>query len=182
MERSSLISELERCAREYAWRENQDRQTASRSEQNASLAEISRLTNSLATRLRGLDLDALSSLQNGLPLRDPLTAIDVLADQLDDFHDAAGQALSVGKKSTGRRVPIGLNRTVTELASLYERATGKRFSHNPKRRTDYLGTPQSPAGRFIVAFFKIVDPAVSPTPLAIAMAAVVKTRNLPRNP
>ena len=31
----------------------------------------------------------------------------------------------------------------------------KIFSHNPKRKTEYLGEPQSPAGRYVVPFSKL---------------------------
>jgi len=91
-------------------------------------------------------------------MRDLTDAIANLADGLETFAQAAEKALQAGKQRSGPAIQTHVQRAVDELASLYERLSGERFSHNPKLLTKYDGRPHSPAGRFIAAFFKIVTP------------------------
>jgi hypothetical protein len=104
---------------------------------------------------------------------DPITA---LTEGLGDLAQATEQVLLVGKQKSGPRTQTHIQRTVDDLANLYEEFTGERFSHNPKDKTDYDGRPHSRAGRFIVAFFEIVDPKVPQTSLSTAIASIVKAR------
>src|SRR5262249_13737008 len=103
-------------------------------------------------------------------------AIELLADRLAPLVYAAEQALRTGKKISGSRVRTYLERAVLELAKIYQDATGKPFSHNPKLQTRYVGEPRSESGHFILAFFGIVDPGVRPTSISSAMAVAVKFR------
>jgi hypothetical protein len=130
----------------------------------------------LEVRLRNLDIDTQSELIATLPeLPDDLSdAIELLADRLAPLAYAAEQALRTGKNISGPRIRTYLERTVLELAKIYQDATGKPFSHNPKLQTKYVGEPRSESGHFILAFFGIVDLGVRPTSISSAMAVAVK--------
>jgi hypothetical protein len=99
-----------------------------------------------------------------------------LSDRLEIVADGAARTLKRGKKRTGPRRNPAIDRIMPDLKRLYEQHTGKVFSHNPKRKTEYVGQPQSPAGRFVAAFFQAVDPSVTQTAICTAMARVVRAR------
>jgi hypothetical protein len=176
-ERYEIIGQLVKCARNYLQLRNQYREKATRAEQNAALKELAQLARGLEMKLRCLDMDTEWELMTGLALfqagEDPLAD---LTDRVEHFGYAAKQALQVGKKKSGPRGRTDVHRIVAQLAHLYEATTGRPVSHNPKQKTEYFGSPESPAGRFIVAFFNIVDPNVSPTLLSTAMGYLVRFR------
>jgi hypothetical protein len=105
-----------------------------------------------------------------------MESIGDVAERLGNLGWAAEQALRDGKKQSGPRAPSHVQRAVTELASLYSEVTGNPVTHNPRVLTTYAGTPHSPAGRFILEFFSIVDPSISFTSLSTAMASIVRSR------
>ncbi len=175
-DRRQIVAQLESCAREYFWLRSQNQQKPTRAEQNAALKEVGQLARDLEMRLRSLDTDTEWELVTRFPARYPTDAFADLADRLGDFAHAAGQALRAGKQNSGPRFQTHVQRAVEKLANLYEEFTGDRFSHSPRLRTDYDGTPQSPAGHFIVAFFRIVDPGIPSTSLSTAMASIVRSR------
>jgi hypothetical protein len=185
--RDRIIAQLVECARSYFWRRNQSQQQPTRAEQNAVLKELGDFarTNAdelrkLEMRLRSLDLCTELELDSGLSACRLPRLTDGIADLADwawALQRAAEQALAAGKQKSGPRMRMHVQRAVLELANLYEKFTGKPFSHNPKRLSEYDGKPHSPAGDFIVAFFEIVDPKVTKTSLSTAMARIVSQRN-----
>jgi hypothetical protein len=184
-DREQIIADLVSCARDYRWLRNQNREKPTRAEQNAALKEIGQLAWDLAVRLRSIDMDTQWELMSKHPAfhsGDFTEAITNLTDQLEDFEDAADQALRAGKMKSGPRSPIWIQRIVVRLADLYEKFTGKSFSHNPKQLTQYDGEPRSKAGRFIVTFFEIVDPSVTPQSISTAMASIIKSRSSGQKP
>jgi hypothetical protein len=170
-----FVIELEQCASYYIWLRDQYRHKATQAEQNAALASIKARSGDLARILRGLDLDSEWQLRLLLGFR---VEIDSVTAQLEDLCHAAAKAYETGKKRTGPRREIPVHRIVESLASLYEAATRKPFSHNPNQKTKYVGTPQSTAGRFLIAFFEAVDPAVRQTSISTAMTHVVSSRTV----
>ena len=164
----------------------QNQEKPRRAEQNAALKEVGHLARDhgkglrgLEARLRSLDMGSEWELMTTLPafdMRDLTDAIANSADGLETFAQAAEQALRAGKQKSGPRIQTHVQRTVVKLASLYEEFTDEPFSHNPKVLTEYDGKPHLPAGRFMAAFFEIVDPSIQPTTLSTAMARVVKSR------
>jgi hypothetical protein len=191
-DRGEIITQLESCARDYLWLRKQYQEKPTRAEQNAALKEVGQLARdhgkglrALAMRLSSLDMDTEWELMTTLPAFDTndfTNAIANLAVQLKDFAHAAEQVLRTGKKESGPRVQACVQRIVQRLTNLYEAATGKRFTHNPKLKTDYKGRPHSRAGHFIVAFFEIVDCNVKLTSLSTAMASLVKSRRPRQEP
>jgi len=178
-ERGEIIEQLARCASDYLWLRNQNREKATRAEQNAALKELAQFARGLEMKLRCLDMDTEWELMTRLAVfqaSDSKNPLADLTDRLEYFGYAATQALQTGKEKSGPRVQICLRRIVPRLANLYEAVTGERFSHNPKQKTQYVGRPKSPAGRFIVAFFEIVDRTVPQTLLSTEMASLVKSR------
>jgi len=181
-DREVIKAKLERYARDYFWRLSRHHKTLTRAEQNASLAELIRLARSLRTCLCGIDKDTEWELVLKYPASrssDFTGVIMDLDDRLDDIQHAAEAALYSGKKKSGPRAPTWLQRTVLDLSNLYETVTGERFTHNPKLKTQYDGSPQSRAGHFIVTFFKIVDRNLAHTRVSTAMAHIVKSRKPP---
>jgi hypothetical protein len=175
-DRRQIVAQLESCAREYFWLRSQNRQKPTRAEQNATLKEVGQLARDLEIRLRILDTDTEWELMKRFSAPYPTNAIADLADRLGDFAHAAGQARRAGIQNSGPRIQTHVQRAIEKLANLYEEFAGNRFSHSPRLRTDYDGTPHSPAGRFIVAFFKIVDRGIPSTSLSTAMASIVRSR------
>jgi hypothetical protein len=185
-EHGDIITRLAKCAREYRWHRKQNQENPTRAEQNAALKEIGQLARchgnglrSLEMRLRNLDIGTESDLVTlfpGLHTGNFTDSLANFADALEHFAHAAKQALEIGKQKSGPRIQTHVQRTVMELAGLYEEFTGRRFSHNPKLLTTYDGRPHSRAGRFIEAFFKIVDPGIRASSLSTAMASIVKSR------
>jgi hypothetical protein len=179
-----IVAQLERCARDYFWRRNQYQKKPTRAEQNAALKEVGQLAWDLEKRLRSLDMDTEWELMIALAAshtKHLADAVSDLAERLEDFAQTAEQALRAGKQNSGPRIQTHVQRAVVQLASLYEEFTGDRFSHNPRRLAEYDGTPHSPAGDFIVAFFQIIDPEIPSTSLSTAMARIVRTRRIRDN-
>ena len=178
-DRREIVAQLERCARDYFWRRNQYQKKPTRAEQNAALKEVGQLARDLEKRLRSLDTDTEWELMMALAAFHPKNLADAvsdLADRLENFAQAAEQALRAGKLNSGPRIQTHVQRAIVKLANLYEEFTGDRFSHNPRLLAEYDGTPHSPAGDFIVAFFQIIDPKIPSTSLSTAMASIVRTR------
>jgi hypothetical protein len=183
--RDDIIAQLQECARAYLWLRNQYQEQPTRAQQNAALKEVAHLAQehgnglrSLEKRLRGLDMGTELELRSRFqPLHgDFIDAIENVSDGLSDFTRAAEEALRAGKKKSGPRILTHVQRAVVELANIYEKFTEEHFSHNPKVLTKYVGIPKSPAGRFVIAFFEIVDTNVRPQSLSTAMASVSKHR------
>jgi hypothetical protein len=172
--RLKLIAQLECCARTFLWLRNQYRVRWTRAEQNAAFAEIGQLAGQLATRLSCLDMEAEWDLLNSAAL--PVESLPELSDRLAVIADATERALHLGKQKSGPHRDPCIDRIVPDLKLLYEQCTGKIFSHNPKRKAEYLGRPQSAAGRYVVTFFQAVDPTVTETAISTAMAALVSSK------
>jgi hypothetical protein len=177
--RREIVVRLVRCARCYLSLRNQNQKKPTRAEQNAALKQIGQLARDLEKRLRSLDMDTEWKLMTAFAAwhtKGLSDAVSDLADRLEDFVQAAEQALRVGKQNSGPRIQTHVQRAVLKLANFYEEFTGESFSHNPRLLTEYDGAPHSPAGDFIVAFFQIVDPKIPSTSLSTAMASIVRSR------
>ena len=177
--RDAVVARLVALARTYRWRRDQNQAKPNRAEQNAALAEINHLAQKLHMSLHAIDMDTEWQLMMSVPVFRTNNLTDEIrdfADRLGDIAQAAQAALKVGKQKSGPRALAHLQRTVLELANLYEEVTGKCFSHNPRVRTKYDGEPHSSAGHFIVEFFKIVDSEIPPTSISTALAKAVKAR------
>jgi hypothetical protein len=173
-----FIADLEPVARTYLWLRNQYRAQPRRREQNAALSELIQSSQHIARLLSCLDLGTQWELHRaGFPA-DPLQD---LVDTLEDLAHAALPILRRGKQQTGPRRDPSLDRIFDSLARLYERYSGELATHNPYQKTEYVGDPQTNAGRFLVAFFKAVDPSVRKTQISTALTCWVRSgRNLVR--
>jgi|RhiMetdeSRZDD1v2_1073273.scaffolds.fasta_scaffold265944_2 hypothetical protein len=176
-EESEFIAGLERCAHSFLWRRNQYSARWTQAEQNAALMEISPLARELTRRLRCLDMGA----EWALMLSAGVDYLPDFADRLERVADGAARTLELGKKRTGPHRNPAIDRIMSDLKRLYEQHTGKVFSHNPKQKTEYLGAPQSAAGRFVAVFFQAVDPSITQTAISTAMASVVRARRSARS-
>jgi len=173
-EESELIAGLQHCARTFLWLRNQYRARSTQAEQNAALTEIGHLAGELTRQLRSLDIEVEWALWQSAALSDGY--LPDLSDRLEIVADGAARTLELGNKRTGPRRNPAIDRIMPELKRLYEQYTGKLFSHNPKLKTEYLGQPQSAAGRYVAGFFQAVDPSITQTAICTAMARVVRAR------
>jgi hypothetical protein len=181
-DRSQVIADLTRIARDYLWQRNQRQQALSRAEQNAVLADIAQRSYDLAARLLSLPMDTEWSLRiHPLLQRYCHNGFAELADNLEDIAYVARDRLKAGKAQTGPRPPAQVQRAVDRLAPIWKEVTGEVFTHNPKIKTVYDGRPQSPAGRFITTFFAIVDPKLPETAISTAMTYHVKSERTRSN-
>ena len=103
--------------------------------------------------------------------------VEVTDETLEHVLHCAELALADGQKCRAPSARKTLRIIIEELATLYEKATSRAFTHTPYAKAwDYKGIPQSHAGRFVMAFLKMVDPDLPKTAIATEMARVVKWR------
>jgi hypothetical protein len=89
--------------------------------------------------------------------------------------DAVSEALAAGRRRGGPHPFHELCQAVAWLREVYEHCGGA-FTHTPRAKTDYDGTPHSAAGRFVLDFFAICDPELRVQSISSAMAAVISGR------
>lgn len=173
-EESEFIAGLERCAGKFLWLRNQYHARWTQAEQNAALTEIGRLAGELKRQLCCPDIEVEWDLWLSAALSD--SYLPDLCDRLEIVADGAARTLELGKKRTGPHRNPAIDRIMPDLKRLYEQYTGNPFSHNPKLKTQYLGRPQTAAGRYVAGFFQAVDPSITQTAICTAMALVVRAR------
>jgi hypothetical protein len=88
------------------------------------------------------------------------------------FGDAVSEALAAGRRRGGPRPFPELCQAVAWLREVFERCGGA-FTHTPRAKTHYDGTPHSAAGRFVLAFFAMCDPKLCAGSISSAMATVI---------
>jgi hypothetical protein len=99
--------------------------------------------------------------------------VERLTADLRQFETATKRAIA-GTARPGPRTDASSYFLVQLLSELYTELTGEPASHNPYDKTEYKGTPQSIAGRFILAAFKAIDSTIRPTAVNTAIGALVK--------
>lgn len=175
----------------------QDEEGPSRAERNAALGEVVETSRQLELLLKALDhaseavlIDALapyrslaqafddkSNLKDTTECRElGFRQIQALRDRLAHFNRSAAAMLKRQRRQKGPEPKKTLPAIVDMLADVYESETGNPPTHTPFDKTEYKSVPQSPAGRFIAAFLKIVDPSLPPSTVSSALAQVVKQR------
>jgi hypothetical protein len=174
VDESKLIAGLEHCARKFLWLHNQYRSRWTQAEQNNALTKIGHHARALRSWLLDLDIGVELALTQAAVV--PLDYLSDFSNRLEIIADGAARVLEIWQRKAGPRRNPAIDRIMPELKHLYEQHTGKIFSHNPKRKTRYLGQPQSPAGLYVCAFFRIVDPSITGTAICTAMARAVRTR------
>jgi hypothetical protein len=163
------------------WR-RQEAETQSRREQLDHLRRLQSATSKLTAELATLDEDA--KFRIGLchpPKGDDESAdlswrwqvVDQLSADLLLFKTATKRAIA-GASKRGPRVDVSLYLLVEALSDLYSELTGESVTHNPYDRTLYRGTPQSVAGRFILAAAKAIDSGIRSTAVNTAVGVLAK--------
>jgi hypothetical protein len=82
---------------------------------------------------------------------------EITDDNVEHVLHCAEIALAEGQTRRGPPPRKTLRIMIEQLATLFEEATGRAFTHTPYVKTKYKGIPQSHAGRFVTAFLKIVE-------------------------
>ena len=100
------------------------------------------------------------------------------SDLIGQLRDLSAMLLYAHERSAARRGPVGnsaLDWAALRLAIMFEEFAGKPATHNPyEKNCEYKGVPTSAAGKFVTAFFEIVDPNVTPLRVCRALAWVIK--------
>lgn len=165
----------------------QERTTPTLPKQRHRLVRLARLAKQLLAQLDWLDQDhdaqfhLMRAYNTGerLPRDAPgASGLELLAsDHLHVKRLAAAAATVQGAirvtKGPSRRRSLYL--LVAQLGHLYEEATGQPVTHTRADDPAYPGAPASPAGRFITAAVRAIDPRVTPTQIASAMRQGVWT-------
>ncbi len=168
---------LSKIATDYCASRQQKSQAPSRATINANLLNLNEIAGGLANRLEGMDIGTemelvVARLRMGDP-DDPRFKSDLIG----QLRDLSAMLLYAHERSAARRGPVGnsaLDRAALRLAILFKEFAGKPATHNPYDNLEYKGVPTSPAGKFVTAFFEIVDPKVTPQRVCSALAWVIK--------
>ncbi len=143
-------------------------------DQAALLLSLSHCAMVLADALFCLDHASEDDVTNRLPWT-PDYEMDSFAEVArltQRLGDAVGEALVAGRRRGGPRPFRELPQTIAWLAEVYERYGGQ-FTHTPRLKTQYDGTPHSAAGRFVVDFFDMCDRELRAHTISSAMAEVI---------
>jgi hypothetical protein len=92
--------------------------------------------------------------------------------------DAVSTALDAGRRRGGPQPFYELLQAIAWLSEVFERCGGE-FTHTPREKTHYDGTPHSAAGRFVLDFFEMADPKLPAQSISNAMATVISGRPSP---
>ncbi|MET4604148.1 hypothetical protein ABIB90_003634 [Bradyrhizobium sp. JR4.1] len=161
---------------------------AKKKARHADIAELVVLANAadrLADVLMLLDWASSDKISRELPeaydyeVRHLVDAVRI-AQRLEH---ATRTALETSKKRGGPLPQPTMVQVVIWLAELVERYGGT-FTHNPYVGTAYDGSPQTPAGLFVLNFMWTCKPPLSASPQTVSnwMAAAIKWRNRARAP
>jgi len=161
---------------------HQDERGPSQAERNAALTQLLRTPQELEPNLPRLDyatqaelLDMIWACLNFSGRK--LVLLDQIArDNPERVISCAKHLLAKGKKRRGPKDRKTMPIIIRWLAVIYEETTGRTVTHTPYEKTTYMGTPQSQAGQFVMAFLKMVDPNLPETAVATEMARFVATR------
>ena len=109
--------------------------------------------------------------------RGGITQLDQIArDTPELVLNCAKRALVEGQRRRGPSPRKTLPAIIRWLAAVYEATTGREFTHTLDEKTEYTGTPQSHAGRFVTRFLRMVDKDLAGTAIATEMARFVEAR------
>ncbi len=109
--------------------------------------------------------------------------IQALRDRLTHFNENTAPFLKRCLRQRGPEPRKTLPVIIGFLAEVYEREASDPVTHNPYKGVgDYKGVPQSRAGRFMAAFFEVVDPSLPATSIATELARFVKISKKRGNP
>ncbi len=174
---SKFEERLSRIATDYRASRQQKSQAAARATINANLLDLEEGARKLADKLENMDikteLELVVALSRMVAPDDARWKTDLIG-QLRDFSDIS---FCAHKLSSARRGPEGnfaIDRAALRLVTLFEESAGKPATHNPYDNLEYKGVPTSAAGKFVAAFFEIVDPNVTPQRVCNALAWAIK--------
>ena len=168
---------LSKIATDYCASRQQKSRATSRATINAVLLDLDKRAGKLADKLEGMDIGTemelvIARLGMGAP-DDPRWKADLIG-QLRDLSNIFLYAHASSAVIRGPEGNWAIDRAALRLAILFKEFAGKPATHNPYDNLEYKGVPTSPAGKFVTAFFEIVDPKVTPQRVCSALAWVIK--------
>lgn len=144
---------------------------------NAQLLILADAADQLAEDLILLDEASEDKIHRQLPQKDDYD-VHHLADAIRiarRLELAARTALEMSKKKGGPLPRPTRRQVVIWLADLVERY-GCTFSHSPYDRLRYDGSPQTPAGQFVLKFLQTCT-SITPQAVSSVIAAAIRYRN-----
>ncbi|MCP3459166.1 hypothetical protein [Bradyrhizobium sp. CCGUVB23] len=144
---------------------------------DAPLRRLADAADHLADQLMRLDEASEDKIRSQLLQNDDYD-VRHLADaiRIAQWLELASQnALAISKKRGGPLRQLTRLQVVIWLADLVERYGGT-FTHNPYERLRYDGSPQTPAGQFVLKFLQTCT-SISPQTVSSMMAAAIRCRN-----
>lgn len=133
----------------------------------------------IKTMIAGLSGQACLALWKTPTLQRPKHAEPwTLPEMMENPAAVLAAAHEASHQGSGPKRNMSLAITVDRLATFYERATGEAATHSPNSKGQYKGPPQSAAGQFITAFFRVVDEIIHATQLSTPLALVLRSRRM----
>ena len=83
----------------------------------------------------------------------------VACDRIERLRRRAELTLARLERRKGPERCVSLTWLVWQLCDLYHRETGRRVTSSAVKEYSYIGTPQSPAGRFVLAAVEALQPS-----------------------
>jgi hypothetical protein len=111
----------------------------------------------------------------------PIHTAAELIEFFAEVEQAAQCALAAGKTHSGPEQRSELIQAVGDLVAVWEIETQFQATHTPRGKDGGEGEPHSAAGRFIAAFFKVVEPTLPQTTISSVLAAILKKRHKSQN-
>jgi len=93
-----------------------------------------------------------------------------------------GLTLDRLRKQGGPERQVSVSWLVWEACDLWTRETGEPVTNSAVRNGDYTGSPESPAGRFVLAVVEALQPSESRMPQHLRADAAVRARKLAASP
>jgi hypothetical protein len=100
--------------------------------------------------------------------------INLIISMADLLPEAAMLAIDA---RPGPRPDNTLHLTTIRLLDMYDKLTGRPWTHTPREQTEYDGRPHSEAGTLVTAFFDGSGQAVRPTAISTVLASCVARRS-----
>jgi hypothetical protein len=175
------------ASKHLGWWE-QDEKGPSRAQRKSSIEAVRDAARKLDQALSGLSTVAEGDLSLAYVVRSEsefykgrsagsMLETDIVKLQTHDLAQVADYQLSIYGSKRGPEPAKTLPLTIKLLADIWGKWTGKPVTHTAIKGREYGGTPQSPAGQFILKFFNFVDLEIRSNAISSVLKDEVTRRN-----
>lgn len=184
-EKGLLLANLKYMGGQYLRWKNQKEATPGSPEQRAALELLVNEIEGFVSTLDALDFASEGELMDALssdPYSSDSTKLPECGfSQLYELNKRLAHVRyrakrCINKKSkTGTKENTPLKFIIERLLDIYYETTNEIPTHNDRKNNHYKGDPQTPAGKFILAFFKHVDKNLQPREISSVLSKDLKT-------